>query len=62
MVDAGPTIHIHACADGFAVTIEPEQATDWHRTFPEHRSARGWAAGIRLSTGWPIADHCEAAA
>lgn len=60
--EPAPVITIDRCADGFAVTIEPEQATDWCRTYAEHRDARGWASGIRLTTGWPIRDVTEGAA
>jgi len=59
MADARPSIFIRPDGEGYAVSVEPEQpGTNWERAYPTHREARGWAGGIRLSTGWKLVDLC----
>jgi hypothetical protein len=57
-----PTIHIKSRPwGGFSVAAKPlpEGVSEACCTgdFPTHRDAYGFAAGLRMTHGWPVQDH-----
>lgn len=50
-------ITISHCPEGFAVCVTPPvDGDDLDQTFADHRRARGWAGGLRMTRGWRIVD------
>lgn len=50
-------IEIATSPEGFAVNVVPPiEGEDFDREFPTHRSARGYAGGLRLARRWGIID------
>lgn len=54
---AEPSIYIRqADQGGFAVTVEPFQGEAVEHQAQCHKAAYGFAAGVRMTHGWPIVD------
>jgi len=54
---AEPSIYIRrADQGGFVVTVEPYQGDAVEHRAERHKDAYGFAAGVRMTRGWPIVD------
>lgn len=51
------TVHIRFADGLFVVETEPADRFYPRQTFAMHRSARGFAGGIRMCRGWRLIDH-----
>lgn len=61
MIGTDYTIVIRPTTGGcFTVTVEPPHPQWEPHLFFEVRTARGFASGIKLATGWPKRDKVEA--
>lgn len=50
------TIHLTSDKGSFLVAIVPPHEGHPPKLFEDHRTARGWAGGVRLVTGWKLID------
>ena len=55
------TVHITRDGGAFLVAIVPPSEDYPPQVFDNHKTARGFAGGIRMTRGWPISDETEAA-
>ena len=56
MSDTDHTIYITGHGGAYLVAVIPPEPTYEPQLFADHRSARGFAGGIRLCRRWPIHD------
>jgi hypothetical protein len=53
-------IYVRPLGDGFAVSVEPAvPGFDFNATYPDYRSARTFARGVKLHRGFAIVDETQ---